>query len=197
MNLPTSRLRRALLLGVVFVALFLGVFFLISATQTAHSSPATVPEAIYRNHSRIPIPVGVGPAPNSVNVSLNTTIVVFQVRSVSVENLCLSPEVPILGRTDVPEGLASQVTTFYFARPLNPNTVYTVSVAIAGTPYSWVFTTTSEPFNPDVSYYLAAYVVWIALATAIAGTCIAYLLVRRNVHKTLLVGAHLLGLILW
>lgn len=173
MNLPTSRLRRALLLGVVFVALFLGVFFLISATQTAHSPPATVPEAIYRNHSRIPIPVGVGPAPNSANVSLNTTIVVFQVRSVSVENLHLSPEVPLSGRTDVPEGLASQVTTFYFARPLNPNTTYNVSVAIAGTQYSWVFTTTSEPFNPDVSYYLATYVFWIALAAASAGTCIA------------------------
>ena len=173
MKLPRNRLRTALLLGVVFAALFFAVFFLISATQTAYSTPATMPEAIYRNGSRIPLAIGLGPVPNSTNVPLNTTIVVFQLRGVSVENLHLTPEVPISGRTDAPEGLASEIATFYPATPLNPDTTYNVSAEIAGTPYSWVFTTTSEPFKPDISYYLATYVFWIALATAIAGTCIA------------------------
>jgi hypothetical protein len=80
MKLPTKRLSIALLLGTVFAILFLATSLLISATQTAYSTPATMPVTIYRNESRIPIPVGVGPAPNSTNVFLNTAIVVFQLK---------------------------------------------------------------------------------------------------------------------
>jgi hypothetical protein len=76
--------------------------------------------------------------------------------------------------------MASRVTTFYPDIPLKPATNYTVSATIAGEAYSWVFTTTSEPFSPGTSYYLVTYSVWIALVAAIAGSCISLLAIKRK-----------------
>lgn len=173
-----------LLLVIVFVVLYVATFAAISTTNTAYSTPQTVPTDVYRNNSRIPIAVGIGPCPNAIDVPLNTAIVVFQLRSCKIENLELTPYVPILGRSDQAEGPASGITTFYPAVPLEPNTTYNVSVTVIDTVLSWVFTTTVDSFQPSISYYLATYALGIAVVPATIGACIVGKMFFINVQKS-------------
>jgi len=69
-------------------------------------------------------------------------------------------------------GILTYRTTFYPDKLLKPATSYNVSVTIEGAPVSWNFTTTTESFHPDISYYLATNNSWIALSSAVSATAI-------------------------
>jgi hypothetical protein len=100
--------------------------------------------------------------------------------------------VPIAYVTSETSGPLSSLETFYPAQQLKPATTYNVSVTIMGVPVSWSFTTTSESFNPTISFYLATNVLWIALSAAVSAASIAGLAMwykRKQVkvnHKHLL-----------
>jgi hypothetical protein len=80
--------------------------------------------------------------------------------------------VPIARVTTEVSGPLTFLNTFYPAQPLKPATTYNVSATIIDVPVSWSFTTTSEPFNPGISFFLATNVLWIALSAAISATSI-------------------------
>jgi hypothetical protein len=106
-------LKTDLLLTIVFVVLFAGVFLLISNTQSAYSTPNTILVTIHVDNPQDPgVAVRVGPIPNSTNIPLNTTIEVFQPRYATLENLHLTPEEAIASRIDKHQGLASRTSTF-------------------------------------------------------------------------------------
>jgi hypothetical protein len=178
-SLAESRMKKAktiLILTAAFAASFITVFLAISLTQSAYSTPSSYLSDIDG------FAIILGPPPNATDVALDTTIFVETWRETRVDNLSLTPEVPIARRSDERVAVASGLYTFYPAEPLKPATTYNVSVFIMNKIVSWSFTTTPEPFRPGISFYLATYVFWIALATAIAGTSIVGGLVwlRRN-----------------
>jgi hypothetical protein len=165
MNL-SKKLHVALLLAVVFSASFSTVFVAIFISQSAYSIPSSKISTLNG------LDVVLGPPPNSTNVPLDTTIVVDALSSASLDDLRLSPEVPINRVDIVVSGTLSYERTFYPAQPLKPATSYNVSVTIVDVPVSWSFITTSEPFNPGISFYLATNVLWIALSAAASATLI-------------------------
>ena len=168
-NLVESRRKKAktiLILTAVFAASFITVFLAISLTQSAYSTPSSYLSGIDG------LAIVLGPPPNATDVALDTTIFVETWRKTRVDNPRLTPGVPIARRSEEWVAVASRLYTFYPAEPLKPATTYNVSVFIMNQIMSWSFTTTPEPFRPGISFYLATYVFWIALATAIAGTSI-------------------------
>jgi hypothetical protein len=152
---------------VVFVASFLTVFLAIFFSQSAHSTPSSY--GLVLNS----MDISVGPPPNSTNVPLDTTITVDALASAALNDLHLTPEVPIGRRYSEVTSPLTYLNTFYPAQLLKPATSYTVSVTILNEPFSWSFTTTSEPFNPGISFHLATNVLWIALSAAASATIIA------------------------
>jgi hypothetical protein len=92
----------------------------------------------------------------------------------------------VLVATEV-SGPLSYQQTVYPAQLLKPATAYTVSVKISDVPVMWSYTTTSEPYHPTISFYIATYVLWIAFSTAAATTLLVGLVVRyrkKQVNKT-------------
>ena len=161
MNL-SKKLRAALILAAVLMLTFLTVFLAISLTQSAYSTPDRYASGVNG------MTITIGPKPNSTAVPLDTTITIDALSSATINDLHMTPEVPIsLVATEV-SGPLSYQQTFYPAQLLKPATSYTVSVTISDMPVSWSFTTTSEPYHPTISFYLATYALWIAFATAIA-----------------------------
>ncbi len=169
-----------LLLTIFFIVFYIGSFIVITNTQTAYSIPSITTVDIKANGEKIPIAIGVGPPPNATNVPLNTEIVIFQLRSTKIENISLTPEGSIIGRSDKVEEPASKVTTFFPAIPLKPNTAFNISVTIADEYFSWVFTTTADSFQPNISYYLVTYAFGIATIPAVIGTY----LIGKKLQKT-------------
>lgn len=163
MNL-SKKMRAALILAVIFVFTFLTVFLVISSTQSAYSTPDSY---VLEGDG---MAITIGPKPNSTNVSLDTTITIEALASAALNDLHLTPEVPIARITSEVSGPLSYKQTFYPAQLLKPATSYTVSVTIVNVPLSWSFTTTSEPYHPTISFYLTTYVLWIAFSTANATT---------------------------
>jgi len=162
----SKKLRFVLLLVAVFSVSFLTGFLAIFISQSAHSTPPNYLSAING------MDIVLGPPPNSKNVPLDTTIIVDALSSAALDDLRLAPEVPI-SRVDIEvSGPLSYKRTFYPAQPLNPATSYTVSVTIVDVPVSWSFTTTAEPFNPGISFYLSNNVLWISLSGAAFATLI-------------------------
>lgn len=161
MNL-SKKLHVTLILVVVFVLTFLTVFLVISNTQSAYSTPDNYASGVNG------MTITIGPSPNSTDVSLDTTITIDALSSVTLNDLHMAPDVPIALVTSEVSGPLSYKLTFYPARLLEPATSYTVSVTIKDVLVSWSFTTTSEPYHPTISFYLATYALWIAFATAIA-----------------------------
>lgn len=148
----------------VFVFTFLTVFLVIFLTQPAHSTPD------YYVSEVDGMTITIGPKPNSTDVSLDTTITIDALASAALNDLHLTPEVPIAHVTSEVSGPLSYKQTFYPAQLLKPATSYTVSVTIMNVPLSWSFATTSELYHPTISFYLATYVLWIAFSTATATT---------------------------
>ena len=173
MNL-SKKTRAALILAVVFASTFLAVFLVISLTQSAHSTPDSYASGVEG------MTVTIGPKPNSTDVPLDTTITVDALSSAALNDLRIVPEVPIAGVSTEVSGILSYKQTFYPAQLLKPATSYTVSVTVRDVPVSWSFTTTSEAYQPTVSFYLATYVLWIAFAAAVATTSLFGLAVLRR-----------------
>ena len=128
--------------------------------------------------------IALGPPPNSTNVPLDTTITVDAVASAALEDLHLTPDVPIARVYSEVTSPLTYLNTFYPAKLLQPATSYNVSVTIMDMPVSWSFTTTAEPFNPGISFYLATNVPWVALSVATSVTAIVGVAVwLRNKKK--------------
>jgi len=163
MNL-SKKMHVALILTVVFVLTFLAVFLGISYTKSAYSTPEYYASGVNG------MTITIGPKPNSTDVPLDTTITIDTLSSATLNDLHVAPEVPIASVTNEVSGPLSYKQTFYPAQLLKPATSYTVSVKIKDVPVSWSFTTTSEPYQPTISFYLATYVLWIAFSTATAMT---------------------------
>lgn len=167
---------------ILFLILFLTIFYIITATQNAHSNPVISSEEAYINQTHIQVAIGLGPPPNSTNIPHDSAIKIFQLRTLKIENLTMTPNTQILARTDEPKGMASRVTTFYPAIPLKAATTYNISAIISDYPYSWTFTTSSYQFNPSISYYLATYAFWIALTPAIIISITSYYIFRDKIR---------------
>jgi hypothetical protein len=114
-----------------------------------------------------------GPPPNSTNIPLDTTITVEVLASAALNDLHLTPEVPIARVASTTTGPLTYLNVFYPAEMLKPSTSYNVSVTIMNSPVSWVFTTTNEPSKPSTSFYLSTHAFWISLSIAAIATVIA------------------------
>jgi hypothetical protein len=164
MKISRKEALRALVLSVVFLVSFFVVFFAISLTQSVYSTPA---------HSGFVstdagTPLSVGPPPNATDIPLDTVIVLSQTRPGGPQ-LQITPEITIAKIVDTPD-FPGVESTFYPAEPLKPATTYNVTAVVWHEAFSWSFTTTPQPFQPGISYYLAKFAFWIALASATATT---------------------------
>jgi ABC-type oligopeptide transport system substrate-binding subunit len=166
MNL-SKKMRIKLILAAVFAFTFLAVFLVISGTQSAYSTPNTYLSEVDG------MDITIGPKPNSTDVPLDTAITIDALSSATLNGLNITPEVSISNIAVEVSGPLSYKQTFYPAQLLKPATSYTVSLTIRDIPISWRFTTTSEPYQPIISFYLATYSPWIALATAVTMTSLA------------------------
>ncbi len=160
MNL-SKKMRAALILAAVFASTFLTVFLVIASTQSAYSTPDSYVSEFEG------VDITIGPKPNATGVPLDTTITIDAFSSAELNDLHTTPEVPIANMAVEVSGPMSYKQTFYPDHLLKPATSYTVSVTIRDTPVSWSFTTTSEPYQPTTSFYIATYAPWIAIAAAI------------------------------
>jgi hypothetical protein len=165
MNL-TRKQNHVLLLALTFSATFLITFLTITFTQSAYSTPASYAFIING------MDIAVGPSPNSTNIPLDTTISVEALASASLNDLHVNPIVHFATVTSETTGPLTYRTTFCPDKPLKTATLYNVSVTIMKVPIQWSFTTTSQPFRPDINYYLATKASWIALIVALTLTTI-------------------------
>jgi hypothetical protein len=163
----SKKTRAALILAAIFALTFLTVFLVISSTQSAYSTPGTYVSAVNG------MDITIGPKPTAIDVPLDTTITIDAFSSASLNDLHVTPEVPIASVAVEVSGPLSYKQTFYPAHLLKPATSYTVSVTLRNVPVSWSFTTTSDPYHPTTSFYLATYAPWIAFAAATATTLLA------------------------
>jgi len=150
----------------IFAITFLIVFLSITLTQSAYSTPISFSSTING------MEITVGPPPNSTNIPLDTTITVDAFASASLEDLRMTPEVKFSNIYSETTGPLTYKTTFCPAKPLEPSSVYTISVTIIQTPLTWSFTTTNEPFESQTHHFLASNGLWIALLIATATTII-------------------------
>jgi hypothetical protein len=171
MNLP-KKLRSVLILAVVFSVAFLVPFLAILVTQSPYSTPATQVVVIDGG-----MDFSLGPPPNATNVPLNTAVTVEALASAGLNDLRITPDVPIAWVGSTTTGPLTYLNLFYPSELLKPSTLYNVSVTIMNSPVSWVFTTTNEPFKPSISFFLATNELWISLSIAALVTVIAGLAV--------------------
>ena len=159
MNLST-KMQPVLILAVIFILTFLVVILIISSTQSAYSPPEDYVLEVEE------MTIIIGPKPNSTDVSLDTTITIAALSSATLDEFHITPEVSIASLAIEVAGPLSYKQTFYPAQLLKPATSYTISMLIKDKPISWRFTTTYEPYQPTISFYLARYSIWIALIIA-------------------------------
>jgi len=177
MRLPSKTLHVAIIIVAVFSASFLAIFLAIYLTpspylhERAHSTPT---QYWYGETTGAPI---IGPAPNTTNVPLDTTIVIDQIRSFFVGELQLSPEAPIARRVDEYYGLASRAAIFYFSEPLKPATTYNATIFLKSTSISWNFTTTAEPYYPRYEALPSGLGIYVAVVVSAAVTLIVGLII--------------------
>jgi hypothetical protein len=171
MNLSKNK-NFALRVSAVFSATFLIVFITIFLTQSPYSSPPSYSSLIKG------MDIAVGPIPNSTNVPLDTAITVEALASTSLNDLLATPNVSFASVSSDTTGPLTYRTSFYPTKLLSPETTYNISVTIMKVHVSWSFTTTSQPFQPRTSYYLATNDWWIAFATATVSTAISILIMK-------------------
>lgn len=167
MNLP-KKFRLVLVLALVFSVSFLVTFLAIVVTQSPYSIPSSQVMIIGNG-----MDFTLGPPPNAANVPLDTAVTVEALASAGLDDLRITPQVPIAWVASSTTGPLTYLNIFYPAQPLKPSTLYNVSVTIINSPVSWVFITTNEPFTPSVSFYLATNAFWISLSTAASIALIA------------------------
>lgn len=146
---------------IVFLASFSGTYFSIMLTQSAYSIPSKSLLQIGETS------INVGPQPNSINIPLDTSIIIDTVASAQIEDLDITPETPILYETSSSSGSITYENVFYPKDPLQPSTIYEVSATIFDIPISWTFTTVSEVFKPTIGYQLIKNVILISCLIAI------------------------------
>jgi hypothetical protein len=167
MNLLSKNQYFAACLALVFLVSFIVAFFTISIMQSAYSTPSSYASVIDG------MDISVGPPPNSTGVSLDATITVEALASASLNDLRMTPKVNFASVTSDSTGPLTYRTSFHPDKLLKPSTSYNVSVTIMNVPIQWSFTTTSQPFQPGTSYYLATNALLIALSAAAFTTTIA------------------------
>ena len=175
----SKKIRMALILAAVFSVSFLAAYLAIFLTQSGHSTPSSYLSTVNS------MDIGLGPPPNATNVPLNTAITVEAVASAALNDLRLTPEVSIARVYSEASSSLTYLNTFYPATLLQPATTYNVSVTILDMPVSWTFTTTSEPFHPDMNYYLATNVLWISLVFAAGATLVVGIAVWFRFRRVL------------
>jgi len=178
----SRNMRAALILVAVFAFTFLIVLLVISGTQSAYSTPDASLSAAGG------MDITIGPKPNATDIPLDTTITIDTFSAAILNDLQVTPEVSIANVAVEVSGPISYKQTFYPTQLLQPATTYTVSVTIRDEPVSWSFTTTSQPYQPTTSFYLATYAPWIALATATITTAIAASAIQRRKKRRDLFG---------
>ena len=146
---------------IVFLTSFVGTYFSITLTQSPYSTPSKGLLQIGE------ISVSVGPQPNSINISLDTAIIIDTVASAQIENLNITPEIPILYETSSTSGSITYENVFYPKDSLQPSTSYEVSATIFNNSISWTFTTSSNEFQPTISYQLIKNVILISCLSGI------------------------------
>lgn len=146
---------------IVFLASFSGTYFSIMLTQSAYSVPS---EGLLQIGETS---VSVGPQPNSINIPLDTVIIIDTVASARIEDLDIIPKISILYETSSSSGSITYENVFYPKDPLQPSTIYEVSATIFDIPISWTFTTVSEVFKPAIGYHLIKNVLLISCLIAI------------------------------
>lgn len=164
----------AFLLTLFLVASFFAVFLWISNTYSPYSQPIT-----YRVDlgSEKNFPVFIGPKPNDTDVALDTEILVDLWRGTNVSNFRSFPQIEIVKQSSKPADLG-MTEIFYPAKPLKPSTTYNITLFIYDRDVSWGFTTKSEPFSPEIGYYLATYVLWVAFLAAVMVTLLVGAITR-------------------
>jgi hypothetical protein len=175
----SKKLRLTIILVGVFSITFPISYAAISLTQSAHSLPSGVELDVEGMN------ITFGPPPNSTNIPTNTAITLDTMASARLDDLRLTPEVPIAQKFSEVTGPINYLTTFYPAQLLQPATTYNVSVTIVQTPVSWVFTTSVEPFSPSISFYLATNALSISIGIAGLGVLIVGLLVWFKYRQVL------------
>lgn len=155
-----------LLLVAVFLGSFVAAFLAVFLTQSAYSTPSQYLVGLNG------MDIMLGPPPNSTDIRLDTTITIDAVATAELSDFHVTPEVPIANVASHTTGILTYVNTFFPAKLLAAATSYNVSLVVEGVPVSWNFTTTSEPFSPGISFYLATNVLWIALAVAASSTAV-------------------------
>ncbi len=178
MNL-SEKTRLVLILAVVFASTFIVMFLGISSTQSAYSTPENAVSEFEG------MDITIGPRPNATDVPLDTTITIDAFSSATLNDLQTTPEVSIANVAVEVSGPIAYKQIFYPAQQLEPATTYTVTVTIRDVPVSWSFTTTSEPYQPTISFYIATYAPWIAIATATITTLLAASAIQRRKKKPL------------
>ena len=175
MHSPKNK-RFFFILIVIFALSFFIAFLLISLTQSAYSTPSQT--TIIFNQMSITL----GPAPNSTNIPLDTTISVDTIASASLTDLYTIPDEKFGHITSYATGPLTYETRYYPGQPLKPDTSYNISVTIFDNPVTWTFTTTSQPFTPELNYYLAKNNVLFTLLTATIITSISgfFIWLRKN-----------------
>ena len=166
-------------LASVFAISFLAVYLSIFFTQSGHSMPSSYDPQLPS------MDIALGPPPNSTNIPLDTAITVEAVASAALNDLHLTPKVPIGRVYSEATSPLTYLNIFYPSRLLQPSTTYNVSVTILSEPVSWIFTTTSEPFRPGVNYFLATNVLWISIAVAVSVTSVVGLTVWFKLRQVL------------
>ena len=161
----------------IFLVSFLIVYFSIQITQSAYSNPSK--NILTINGMTITL----GPAPNSTNVRLDTKITIDTLSSVSVNNPKFTPEIEISHESIYVSGPLTYEKSFYPSQFLKSGTSYQVSVTITDILVSWRFSTTSEPFNPGLEYFLATNTIPIAFIIASLVTIIVGFWLSRFIKK--------------
>ena len=162
----SKNVQMVLRLAAVFSASFAIVFLSILLTQSAYSTPARYVSVVEG------MEITLGPPPNSTNIPLDTTITIDALATATLNDFRVAPEVPMAHVYSETTGPLNYVYTYYPAQLLKRATSYNVSVTISDVPVSWSFTTTAEPFNPNISFLLATNVLWIALSAAASATAV-------------------------
>jgi len=145
MNL-SKKIHVALILAVVFASTFLTVFLVISSTQSAYFTPDNYVSVVDS------MDITIGPKLNSTDVLLDTAIIIDALSSATLNDLHLTPEVPIASVAIEVSGPLSYKQPFYPAQLLKPATSYTVSVIIKDLLVSWSFTTLPSHIAPQSAF---------------------------------------------
>ena len=118
------------------------------------------------------VQVSLRPNPGSVNISLDTVILLYEMRPTS-KDLQVDPKIPFLDIKEEYVALASRETTYYPIELLQPNTVYNISGTISNEPVWWIFTTGSS-VTPQTDYkiLLPSYTWIVTLATSLIATLV-------------------------